>query len=111
IPAELERVLEEMAKEGVPYYTWAGLRELLEAKLVAVIDGFNASFGYEEDKGGRPFTQRKTDLVEALRSFDGAPFTLQRLAEVLLEPERQYQATHKLLNSLDKVLSVSSTLP
>lgn len=32
-----------------------------------------------------------------------APFTLQRLCEVLLQPTRQYKSTNKLVAGLDKV--------
>lgn len=39
----------------------------------------------------------------------GPPFTVQRLAEVLLAPERCYVQTHKLCNALEKLLLV--TLP
>ena len=39
----------------------------------------------------------------------GPPFTIQRVAEVLLTPERYYIQTHKLCNALEKLLLV--TLP
>jgi hypothetical protein len=39
----------------------------------------------------------------------GPPFTIQRVAEVLLAPERYYVQTHKLCNALEKLLLV--TLP
>ncbi|CAN0431755.1 unnamed protein product, partial [Ectocarpus fasciculatus] len=53
----------------------------------------------------------RDELVASLRRFDAAPFTLQRLAEVLQDPRRQYSTTHKLINGLERLLSVSSTLP
>lgn len=31
------------------------------------------------------------------------PFTLQRLTEVILEPQKSYKSTHKLINALEKV--------
>ena len=43
---------------------------------------------------------------------DDAPFTVQRLAEVLSNPSQyQYQSTHKLMNCLEKLLSVTLTIP
>jgi len=39
----------------------------------------------------------------------GPPFTIQRVAEVLLEPERYYVQTHKLCNALEKLLLVTSS--
>jgi hypothetical protein len=40
----------------------------------------------------------------------GAPFTLQRMAEVLLAPTRYYKQTHKLCNCLEKLLMVTSSI-
>jgi PPP4R2 len=37
------------------------------------------------------------------------PFTIQRIAEVLLSPDRFYTQTHKLCNSLEKLLLVSAS--
>ena len=39
----------------------------------------------------------------------GPPFTIQRIAEVLIAPERYYTQTHKLCNCLDKLLLVTSS--
>ena len=38
------------------------------------------------------------------------PFTIQRLAEVLMEPERYYSQTHKLCNCIEKLLLVTSSV-
>lgn len=40
--------------------------------------------------------------------IDGPPFTIQRIAEVLIAPERYYKQTHKLCNCLEKLLLVTS---
>lgn len=105
ITPALESILEEIVHDGVPYYSWSILKQLLIDKMVSVIDTFNSQFG---NAGG--VEERKEALVSSLRGFEAAPFTLQRLCEVLVEPT-QYQATHKLLNGLEKILSVSSTIP
>lgn len=44
------------------------------------------------------------------RHDDGPPFTLQRIAEVLIDPERYYSQTHKVCNALEKLLLVSTTV-
>lgn len=55
------------------------------------------------------FDSRKQVILLLLFKFDDSPpFTLQRLAEVLLEPTMYYRATHKLMNSLEKLLSVDT---
>jgi hypothetical protein len=37
------------------------------------------------------------------------PFTIQRVAEVLMEPERYYTQTHKLCNCMEKLLLITSS--
>jgi hypothetical protein len=41
---------------------------------------------------------------------NGPPFTIQRLAEVLLSPVRYYRQTHKLCNCMEKLLLVTSSI-
>ena len=43
-------------------------------------------------------------------TMEGPPFTIQRLAEVLLSPEYYYTQTHKLCNGLEKLLLVTSSV-
>lgn len=63
------------------------------------------------------FVLRKERLLEQLELSEkdpevdsGPPFTIQRLAEVLVEPEKYYTQTHKLCNCLEKLLLVSSPI-
>lgn len=63
------------------------------------------------------FQQRCQRIISALDPtppMDDAkaspPFTIQRIAEVLLAPERYYTQTHKLCNCLEKLLLVSSSV-
>ena len=39
------------------------------------------------------------------------PFTLQRLCELLLNPQRVYTSTRKLMSALEKLLMVTKTIP
>jgi len=43
------------------------------------------------------------------RKCDDPPFTIQRIAEVLVAPDRYYMQTHKLCNCLEKLLLVNSS--
>ncbi|KAJ2669486.1 hypothetical protein GGI25_006133 [Coemansia spiralis] len=45
-----------------------------------------------------------------LQSFDEAPFTIQRIAELLAWPERHYRSTIKFLRALERVVYVTSTI-
>lgn len=52
-------------------------------------------------------------LDEVLALFDQhdqqPPFTVQRLAEVLVRAEEEYRTTHALLNGLSRILSVQTS--
>jgi hypothetical protein len=43
-----------------------------------------------------------------LQTFDDAPFTVQRLVELIYEPDVSYKSTHKFMNGVLKLLSVTS---
>ena len=44
-----------------------------------------------------------------LSSFEQAPFTLQRLCEILINFQAHYKSTHKLVHAITKLLAVTST--
>ncbi len=44
-----------------------------------------------------------------LNEFEQAPFTLQRLCEVLSNFQANYKSTHKLVNAITTLLAVTST--
>ncbi|KAJ2494654.1 hypothetical protein GGI11_008755, partial [Coemansia sp. RSA 2049] len=45
-----------------------------------------------------------------LQSFDEAPFTIQRIAELLVWPERHYRSAMKFLRAIERVVYVTSTV-
>ena len=57
---------------------------------------------------GESLADQRTKLHEALDQFQGIPFTIQRLAELLCDPQTVYRSTHKLVAALDKVAYPSS---
>mmetsp|Transcript_27527 Transcript_27527/g.70098 ORF Transcript_27527/g.70098 Transcript_27527/m.70098 type:complete len:89 (-) Transcript_27527:651-917(-) len=51
-------------------------------------------------------------LLSLLHEFPNAPFTAQRLCELLLDPHRIYAtSTRKVTSAIEKLLNVSSTVP
>ncbi|KAG7354168.1 protein phosphatase 4 core regulatory subunit R2 [Nitzschia inconspicua] len=56
-----------------------------------------------------PESRKRPCSHNLLPKSDDAPFTIQRLAEVLIDPERYYTQTHKLCNCLEKLLLVTSS--
>lgn len=86
-------------------YPWPVLRPLVFFQLDLVLQEMDAEGRVEV---GPSIPVPGYDSLDALRDrlhvlldafTDGAPFTLQRLAELLLEPQKQYTRLHKLVST------------
>ncbi|KAJ2064182.1 hypothetical protein GGI17_001227 [Coemansia sp. S146] len=69
----------------------------------------------EQAAGGPVDSVREVrDLEErigyCLHTFDEAPFTIQRIAELLMWPERHYRSVIKFLRAVERVVYVTSTV-
>ncbi|KAF1330964.1 Yjef family domain-containing protein, variant 2, partial [Globisporangium splendens] len=113
----LERVLEEIRATGIAYYQWAHLKPLLMAKLQVAMDQVAAADPNAPTVGvgwsptnKNSASERRATITELLNTFDGPPFTLQRLTEVIMEPLKSYKTLNKLINALEKLLAVSTTI-
>ncbi|XP_031341755.1 serine/threonine-protein phosphatase 4 regulatory subunit 2 [Photinus pyralis] len=117
IPRELEEYLCFVAKTGDPVYQWGTIKSLLREKLINVITDFYEScpsveippcpnvevFNYES---------MKTFILDKLDTFSAAPFTVQRICELLTSPRKQYNRIDKYMRALEKnILVVSTTEP
>ncbi|KAF1769991.1 hypothetical protein GCK72_001808 [Caenorhabditis remanei] len=49
-------------------------------------------------------------VLDKAKSFDGFPFTWQRLCELLTEPMKHYNTIDKFLRAVDKVINVVTTI-
>eukprot|EP00798_Chlamydomonas_sp_ICE-L_P021974 gene21974-29034_t len=108
----LRGVLAETAVTGVVRYKWALLRPLVEF----VMDQMLRSYDTEEANVGpsrhtqyfgESVSQTITRFKTILSSFKQPPWTLQRMAEVLLEPQKQYTQLHKVSLALERFLMVT----
>jgi len=92
-------VLARMKSDGVPRHDWSQvLQPCLLVQLQETLDAF-------------PVPKEETErLEEELRRFQGPPFTLQRLCELLTSPRDYYSQAGKLVFGLEKLLIVSSVL-
>lgn len=117
IPRELEDYLCFVAKTGDPVYQWSSIKSLFREKLVNVITEFYEScpsvdippcpnvelFNYEA---------MKSFILEKLDTFSAAPFTVQRLCELLTTPRKEYNRIDKFMRAIEKnILVVSTTEP
>lgn len=117
IPRELEEYLCFVAKTGDPVYQWSAIKCLFREKLVNVITEF-----YEScptiDIPPCPnvelfnYNSMKNFILERLDSFTAAPFTVQRICELLTTPRKEYNRIDKYMRALEKnILVVSTTEP
>lgn len=117
IPRELEEYLCFVAKTGDPIYQWSSVKSLFREKLISVITEFYEScpsveippcpnvdvFNYEI---------MKNFILEKLDTFAAAPFTVQRICELLTTPRKEYNRIDKYMRALEKnILVVSTTEP
>ncbi|XP_034952520.1 serine/threonine-protein phosphatase 4 regulatory subunit 2 [Chelonus insularis] len=114
IPRELEDYLCFVAKTGDPVYQWSLIKPLFREKLVKVMTDF-----YENcpalDLASSPNLEHfnydimKCNLLELLESFPSAPFTVQRICELLTAPRKQYNRVDKFMRAIEKNILVVST--
>lgn len=69
---------------------------LLELPQYPNVDAFN-------------FETMKKMLIEKLDSFNSAPFTIQRICELLADPRKQYSRIDKFMRAVEKTILVVST--
>lgn len=115
IPRELEEYLCFVAKTGDPVYQWSSIKSLFREKLISVITEFYEScpsmeippcpnvemFNYES---------MKSFILEKLDTFSAAPFTVQRICELLTAPRKEYNRIDKYMRALEKNILVVSTV-
>lgn len=111
----LRGVLAETAVTGVVRYKWALVRPLLEFAIVKVMRDYDTHS--QDDVGpsrysscGETVTQTLDRFKTLLSSFSDAPWTVQRLCELVLEPRKQYTQLHKVALAIEKCLLVTSEM-
>nr|XP_040229001.2 serine/threonine-protein phosphatase 4 regulatory subunit 2 [Anopheles coluzzii] len=115
IPRELEDYLNFVARTGDTLYRWVLVKPLFREKLVNVITDFHHNTPSIADIPQCPnvdpfnFERMKRALLERLDSFNSAPFTVQRICELLTEPRKQYTRIDKFMRAVEKNILVVST--
>ena len=105
-------VLQGVAASGSQPFPWPHLRSLLAAVVVERGAAFYAAVADTDDsRRGHSYSDKIATIVALLYEFDDTPFTIQRLAELLLSPRALYTSTRKWLNAVTKAVTVSSVAP
>lgn len=118
IPEELEGYLRFVATTGDTVFKWPLIQHLYREKLHSVITEFYESTASIADLPHYPnvdpfnFDVMKKILMDRMDSFSSAPFTVQRISELLTEPRKQYSRLDKFMRAIEKnILVVSSIEP
>ncbi|KAM4720918.1 serine/threonine-protein phosphatase 4 regulatory subunit 2 [Rhinophrynus dorsalis] len=114
---ELDQFLCHVAKTGETVVQWPQFKEYFMFKLEKVMDDFRSSA--PEPRGPPnpnveyiPFDEMKERILKIVTGFNGTPFTIQRLCELLTDPRRNYTGTDKFLRGVEKnVMVVSCVYP
>uniref|UniRef100_A0A1B0CF85 Serine/threonine-protein phosphatase 4 regulatory subunit 2 n=1 Tax=Lutzomyia longipalpis TaxID=7200 RepID=A0A1B0CF85_LUTLO len=116
IPQELEEYIRHVAKTGDTVYRWPNIKYLFREKLINVIKQFHDSTPCLEDLPQYPnvdpfnYETMKNGLLERLDTFNAAPFTIQRISELLSDPRKQYTRIDKFMRAVEKNILVVSTI-
>ena len=81
--------IQEMASTGQCSVTWSELKALVDVKIKEVCEEYYAS-NKDIDAAGESYAEVVQRLQALLNEFSSAPFTIQRLCELLCDPHRVY---------------------
>lgn len=111
----LDQFLCHIAKTGEARFQWLQFKSYFVFKLEKVMDDFRASAPEPRDTGNpniefTPYEEMKARILKIVDGFNGIPFTIQRLCELLTDPKRNYSGTDKFLRGVEKNVMVVSCL-
>ncbi|OXA40465.1 serine/threonine-protein phosphatase 4 regulatory subunit 2 [Folsomia candida] len=100
IPQSIDRYLQFVAKSGNIVFPWQHVRFLFRVKILHAMEQFP----------GEPNPNSESFVMERFDLFRSAPFTIQRLTELVMQPTRHYKKKDKFLRGLEKTVLVVSTV-
>jgi len=112
----LDDILNDVAKTGQYIFPWHFMKPLYVQKLETVTTDFLNSHppknldGTEDLEEINNLKNFREELIDSFGRFSLAPFTLQRVTELLISPKKHYKTTPKFFRGLEKNIMVVSTL-
>ncbi|RDD43819.1 Serine/threonine-protein phosphatase 4 regulatory subunit 2 [Trichoplax sp. H2] len=110
ITEPLEKFLQAIAKTGDTCFPWSIIKPLIVKKLDNVMCDLYQQCKSSNSMSLEAFNEIRARLLDYLDSFIEAPFTMQRIAELLIEPYRYYSNSEKFLRGIEKNILVISTV-
>jgi len=105
---DLDPLLQESSRTGFNYSRWDHLRVLIRVKLVEIVANYD--HGPRDTVPYPRASQHLQEIISKMESFKDAPFSLQRMCELLLQPRLHYGSSRKFLFAFEKLVNVSSTI-
>lgn len=111
--APLDQFLCHVAKTGETLVQWSQFKNYFLFKLEKVMDDFRAHAPEQRGPANPnvesiPFEDMKERILKIVNGYNGIPFTIQRLCELLTDPNRNYTGTDKFLRGVEKNVMVVS---
>lgn len=115
IPPVLEQYLKTIAKTGETLFPWPRVKPLFVGKLENVMSKFNRELPADHlapcpNVENPKFKEMRKRILDSLNKFSDAPFTIQRLCELLTDPKKHYRRTDKFMRGVEKNMLVVSTV-
>merc|ERR1719282_969838 len=107
--AEIELVIQQVALTGISCYEWPIVRPIVVYQTEQMINHFIPRV--EEKLDVEVVKSRINSYTTVLNAFEHAPFTLQRLCEILKSGGSNFCSVTKLLNALEKLTRVTTVQP
>lgn len=97
--------MKEIANSGdVSGYDWQQLKHFICISIKDALVQMHRKYPDFQEKPGEKFTDIVNELIELFYLFETeAPFTLQRICEVVLEPEKNYKSSNKFIYAIERV--------
>ncbi|XP_050537684.1 serine/threonine-protein phosphatase 4 regulatory subunit 2 [Daktulosphaira vitifoliae] len=114
VPVELEEYLRYVAKTGNTLFQWTLVKPFIREKILNVIAQFTeqtclADIPPYPNVDPFNYEAMKNMLLERFDTFNGPPFTIQRLCELLSTPRKEYNRVDKFMRAVEKNILVVST--
>eukprot|EP00938_MAST-03A_sp_MAST-3A-sp1_P000619 g619.t1 len=107
--SDVSSVLKGICMTGRYQLPWKDLSPIIKDKIAEVLQESHKL--YPSTNKIENFDKTRDETLKMLSDFEQAPFTLQRLCEILSNFQAHYKSTHKLVHAINKLLAVTSTYP
>lgn len=98
--------IHQVARSGVPITPWNELKQQVRDSIVACVEAFR----HDKQDEREDIEARRGEILTMLDRFNEAPFTLQRICELCINPHAYNAHIDSLLCSFECLVSVSTTI-